>query len=151
MTSLDIFESISVLGDVTLGVHDGLHAAGHGVGEGGEELLLPAENLPGARDLLGEIIQVRSSLHTHDDLLELTPQVLNWVEVTTLTNPVQHLDVLILEPGSDGASSVTTSVTMVFTIMSLDEKKCSIYAFYRLRPLLQYHRQGFGLFQISYY
>ena len=62
MTSLDISESLSVLGDVPLGVHDGLHAAGHGVGEGGEELLLPAENLPGARDLLGEIVQVQASI-----------------------------------------------------------------------------------------
>ena len=70
MTSLDIFESISVLGDVTLGVHDGLHAAGHGVGEGGEELLLPAENL----------------LH------ELPTEILNRIEITTLTNPVQDWD-----------------------------------------------------------
>ena len=77
MTSLDISESISVIGDVHLGVHDGMHAAGHGVGEGGEELLLPAENLPGARDLLGEIVQVCDGLHSGNDLLELPPEILN--------------------------------------------------------------------------
>ena len=51
--------------------------------------------------------QVRSGLHTHDDLLQLAPEVLNGVEVTTLTNPVQHRDVLIVEPGGDGAGRVT--------------------------------------------
>ena len=71
-------------------------AARHGVGEGREELLLPAEDLPGAGDLLGEVGQVRSGLHTNDDLLKLAPEVLNGVEVTTLTNPVQHWDILIL-------------------------------------------------------
>ena len=76
-----------MLGDVTLGHHNRLHAAGHGVGRGGEEPLLRAEELPGAGGLLGDIVQVCGSLHTNDDLLELPPEVLNQVEVTTLTNP----------------------------------------------------------------
>ena len=112
MTSLDISESISVLGDVTLGVHDGLHAAGHGVGEGGEELLLPAENLPGARDLLGEIVQVCGGLHSGNDLLELPPEILNRIEITTLTNPVRDWDLGILEPGGDGAGRVARGAVL---------------------------------------
>ena len=79
-------------------------AAGHGVGEGREELLLPAEDLPKARDLLGKVSQVCGGLNTRNDLLELPPEVLNRVEVTTLTNPVQNRDIyLILEPDGDGA------------------------------------------------
>ena len=109
MTSLDISESISVLGDVTLGVHNSLHAAGHGVGEGGEELLLPAENLPGARDLLGEIVQVCGGLHSGNDLLELPPEILNRIEITTLTNPVRDWDLGILEPGAHVVRSVSIS------------------------------------------
>ena len=94
MTSLDIFESISVLGDVTLGVHDGLHAAGHGVGEGGEELLLPAENLPGARDLLGEIVQVCGGLPSGNDLLELSLGRLYFVEQNAKMNAAMYKTVL---------------------------------------------------------
>ena len=98
MTGLDI---------LSLGVHNCLHAAGHGVDEGGEELLLPVEDLPGARYLLGKVVQVFSGLHSRNDLLELPPEVFNWVEVTTLTNSVQNWDIcMILEPGGDKAGSV---------------------------------------------
>ena len=79
LTSLDILRQ--AFSGVTLGVHNNLHTAGHGAVEGREELLLPAEDVPGAGDLLGEVVQVCSGLHTHDDLLELPPEVLNWVEL----------------------------------------------------------------------
>ena len=97
MTSLDISESISVLGDVTLGVHNSLHAAGHGVGEGGEELLLPAQNLPGARDLLGEIVQVCGGLHSGNDLLELPLGWLYFVEQNAKMNAAMYKTVLHLK------------------------------------------------------
>ena len=54
----------SVLADVTLGVQHCLQAAGHGVGEGGEELLLPADDIPGIGDLLGKVVQICSGLHS---------------------------------------------------------------------------------------
>ena len=39
-------------------------AAGYGVGEGGEELFLPAEDLPGEGDLLGSFRFVAASMST---------------------------------------------------------------------------------------
>ena len=41
------------------------------------------------RDLLGEIFQVCGGLHSGNDLFELPPEILNRIEITTLTNPVQ--------------------------------------------------------------
>ena len=41
------------------------------------ELLLPAEDLPEAGDLLGKVSQVCSGLNTRNDLLELPPEVHN--------------------------------------------------------------------------
>ena len=77
-----------------------------------EELLLPAENLPGARDLLGEIVQVCGGLHSGNDLFELPPEILNRIEITTLTNPVRDWDLGILEPGGDGAGRVARGAVL---------------------------------------
>ena len=74
-----------MLGDITLGLHHSLHAAGHRVGEDIEVLRPPAKNLPGASNLLGQVIKVCVGLHTCNDQIELPPQVLNRVKVTALT------------------------------------------------------------------
>ena len=82
------------VGSTTLGVHDGLHAAGHGVSEGGEELLLPAENLPSTRDLLGKIVQVCGGLPSGNDLLELSLRRLYFVEQNAKMNAAMYKTVL---------------------------------------------------------
>ena len=89
-----------MLGDITLGLHHSLHAAGHRVGEDIEVLRPPAKNLPGASDLLGQVITVCGGPHTCNDQIELPPQVLNRVKVTALTHPIKNRDLsVICEPG----------------------------------------------------
>ena len=58
-----------------------------------EELLVPAELGPRLLDLPGQLLKVGAGGHPSDDPIESTPQILNWVEVTRLPDPVQDIDV----------------------------------------------------------
>ena len=104
---LESFTNILILCDVPSGLNDSLDSLGHRVGEFVEVVRVLLQLLPGDFDVLDELIHVPGSRHPPDYVLESHPKVLYRIEVWTLANPRQHLDVLLGKPHLHSLGSVT--------------------------------------------
>ena len=80
--NIHISDKRLVRGDIAISLDHGLHPPWHTVRQGREEPRVPAELGPGLLDLLGQLVQVRVDWHSCDDPVELSPQILYWVEIT---------------------------------------------------------------------
>jgi len=104
---LESFTNISILCDVPSGLNDSLDSLGHRVGEFVEVVRVLLQLLPGDFDVLDELVHVPGGRHPPDYVLESHPKVLYRIEVWTLANPRQHLDVLLGKPHLHSLGSVT--------------------------------------------
>ena len=98
-----------VLGDISLGLHDGIDSGGHGVGQSLEILRVLGKLPPGLLDGGGQLLQVGGSRVGGDDAFETMPTILNGIEVARLSHPVKNRNICLIQPGQDGSCRVSVS------------------------------------------
>ena len=95
-----------VLGDISLGLHDGIDSGGHGVGQSLEILRVLGKLPPGLLDGGGQLLQVGGSRVGGDDAFETMPTILNGIEIARLSHPVKNRNICLIQPGQDGSGRV---------------------------------------------